>query len=194
MKPDQHNSTCPMVSVCISTSEWGANIQKAIDSILVQTHWNWEIVVIHNCDRRLTEVVLEQYQRRYFDRIQVVKTDTDRSHETLATGLMHSHGKYLSMLSPTDHMPQRRLANEVAYLESNSKARAVCSVAEHSVEETAVMSGRRRQEVLYRLGDAGNLNLGAQLVGGRSMMVRRKVATDLLVILAHAATPYQMVG
>lgn len=184
MHLDPSSSTHPLVSVCLRSSDWTDRLSEAMDSVLTQTYWNWEIVILN--DRPSFEVkrTLVSYQRRYLDRIRVIEGARAGSRGCLASALLHCRGTFIATLDANDLMPQNRLRDQVLHIQSSSNRKAVTSLPDAKTGITRPPRDRSPESVCA-LGNTGNVVLAGQLASGRSMLLRHQCAVDLLLILAH---------
>lgn len=96
----------PLVSVLIPAYNHEAYVAQAIQSVLVQTYPNLELIVIDDASTDGTWGVIQANQD---PRMQMLRHDTNQgSHATLNTGLAMASGEYLAILNSDDvFMPTR---------------------------------------------------------------------------------------
>lgn len=114
----------PTVSVIMPVFNGAAFIVEAIDSILAQTHEDWELLVVDDGSTDQTPELLDR-----FDDPRIVRTRQQNQGEAAArnTALNMARGEYLSFLDADDLYLPNALANMTQYLETHTEADALIS-------------------------------------------------------------------
>ncbi|MDR1348564.1 MAG: glycosyltransferase family 2 protein [Prevotellaceae bacterium] len=68
--------TTPLFSVLIANHNNGKYISSAINSVIVQTYKNWEIIIVDDCSADNSLQIIEQYKNH--DNIKIVKNDKNK--------------------------------------------------------------------------------------------------------------------
>ena len=91
-----------MISVVLPTYDRAATLPRAIDSILVETYPDWELIVVDDGSTDTTAEVMAAY---HDPRIRVLRHDTNRG-VTVAKnkGFDHLRGEWFVMLDSDDEM------------------------------------------------------------------------------------------
>ncbi len=124
----------PLVSIAITSYQHAGFIGAALDSVLAQTYPNIEIIVGDDGSTDGTAEILDDYARRYPDRITVlprvenggipgIRPNGDRVHRAC-------RGKYVCLLDGDDMYLPGKIAKQVAWLEEDER-RVICT---HDVE------------------------------------------------------------
>lgn len=108
----------PLVTVCVPAFEAERYIAATIESVLGQTHSDWELIVLdNNSSDRTSEVA----GRAYDDRIQLHRNDdTLDLAENWNRALSFASGKYLKMLCADDILNPRCLEQQVSIMERHA--------------------------------------------------------------------------
>jgi len=92
-------------------------IKDTIDSLLAQTYRNFEIVVVDDVSTDNTIEIVKEYQD---PRIVVVRHEVNSGLAAARnTGILSSRGEYISLLDGDDIAEPTRLAEQLAFLESD---------------------------------------------------------------------------
>lgn len=102
------------VSVVIPSYNHAPYILQAIDSVIQQTHSNWELIVI---DDGSTDETRELLESNYLDhpRIQLIYQDNRGAHHAINRGLSLAKGRYISILNSDDVYHPERLQTLLAH-------------------------------------------------------------------------------
>lgn len=112
-------NTCPKVSVCIPTYNYGHYISDAIDSVLGQTFNDFNLIVIDNCSSDETSLIVDEYVKRDAR----VRYKRNKSNVGFAKNLNrcldYSSGKYIKIVCSDDTLEPNCLKEMVEVLESS---------------------------------------------------------------------------
>ena len=106
-----------LISVLIGVHNGEQYIKKTIESIISQTHQNFEIIVILNCSSDKTAAILENFKD---NRIIIYKTNICQLAFNLNFGLMHAKGDYIARIDSDDVAEPIRLAKQLNYILNNN--------------------------------------------------------------------------
>lgn len=153
-----------MVTVFIPCYNAGRFISKTIDSILVQTYQDFEILIIDDGSTDNSGEILNKYAEKD-ERIRILKNKCNRGiGYTRNKGVREARGKYLATMDADDISVPIRLEKEVQYLEKHQSVGAV-SGCMHIINE----QGRK-------LGEPHLVAYGAQEV--RAQLLFRNVIVN----------------
>ncbi len=107
----------PLVSIIIITYNDRKYVGDAIDSALVQTYSNCEVIVVDDGSADGTGEFISKY---YGDRVRYHWKENDGSCSARYTGLQMASGKYIQHLDSDDMLLPDKIASQVAYLEVHS--------------------------------------------------------------------------
>ena len=104
----------PLVSVVIPTFNRAKDLERALRSVLAQTHTNWEVLIVDNYSEDNTDEVIENLNE---PRITLFKI---HNHGVIAVsrnwGIQHARGKYIAFLDSDDWWTEKKLSESVQYL------------------------------------------------------------------------------
>lgn len=103
-----HFDRKPDITVVIPSYNHGPYIQQAIDSVLLQTHDNWELIVIDDGSTDNTRELLDAKYRGN-PKIQLVYQENCGAHHAINRGISQACGRYISILNSDDIYHQDRL-------------------------------------------------------------------------------------
>jgi len=112
----------PIVSIVIPTNNRAELLKKSIDSVLLQTFQDWEIIVVDNSSTDNTGNLMSEYMEtdpriRYF---KIPKSSAEGISEYLNFGIEQSRGKYIARLDDDDKWCNiNKLRMQVDFFESN---------------------------------------------------------------------------
>lgn len=113
----------PLVSVIIPTYNRKEYVQKAIDSVLIQTYVNYEIIVVDDGSRDGTSIAL---QKRYKDKIVYLWQENQGESVARNKGISLAKGSMIAFLDSDDVWIQDKLEKQVAALLNNPNAVLCC--------------------------------------------------------------------
>lgn len=94
-----------LVSVILPSYNHGQYIGEAIDSVLQQSHSNFELIIV---DDGSTDNSLEVIQRYSDERISLIEQSNSGAHNAINRGLSIANGEYLTILNSDDrYYPDR---------------------------------------------------------------------------------------
>jgi hypothetical protein len=133
----------PLVPVVIPTYNCARWLSDAVDSVLVQTYRNFEIIVVGDGSTDNTQDVLA----RYGDRIRVIRQANARRGAARNAGILAAQGEYIAFLDADDLWLPRKLERQMPVLRARPELGWVYSDYCRFDE-----SGRHQVSVLERAG------------------------------------------
>lgn len=108
------------VTIILPTYNGGKYIKRAIESILHQTFFNWELLIIDDGSKDNTEEVVKKYLDKD-SRIVYLKNEVNLGiQKTLNKGLQSSNGEFIARIDDDDEWPdENKLKKQVEFLENN---------------------------------------------------------------------------
>lgn len=128
----------PLLSICLITYNHGELIEQALEGVVMQvTDFPVEIVIGDDESTDETSDILIQYQKRYSDRVKVLRSTKNLGQLTgmtfqlnLVRNLRACRGKYIAMLEGDDYWTDPlKLQKQVDFMEQNPD----CSMCFHAV-------------------------------------------------------------
>lgn len=115
----------PLVSVIMPVFNGELYLAEAIDSILSQTFTDFELIIVDDGSEDGSAEIIRAYEKRD-GRIQFIQLDENvGTADARNSGLWRSNGKYVTMMDCDDVSLPERLAEQVAFLDSNPDIGAV---------------------------------------------------------------------
>jgi glycosyltransferase involved in cell wall biosynthesis len=114
------------VSVIMPAYNSEGFIVQAIESVISQTHANWELIIVDNCSSDGTASIIESYAR---DESRIVFIRHQRNKGIAASknsALKTARGDYIAFLDSDDYWLSNKLEKQLAYM-ANSGALICCS-------------------------------------------------------------------
>jgi glycosyltransferase involved in cell wall biosynthesis len=115
------------VSVIIPAYNHETYIGEAIESVLKQTHQDFEIIIINDGSTDGTGCEIEKFKD---PRITYLSRDNQGAHTTINQGIDLAKGKYISILNSDDVYSSERLEKCFNFLEENTDSYAVMTTIE----------------------------------------------------------------
>jgi glycosyltransferase involved in cell wall biosynthesis len=115
----------PLVSVVMAAKNYGRFIAQAIDSVLEQTHTDWELLIIDDGSSDHTARVVEPYL--IDKRIRYVPSDTLGQPRAKNLGYRLSRGQYIAYLDADDAWAPTKLQKQLHRFERNPVLGVVAS-------------------------------------------------------------------
>ncbi len=113
----------PKVSVVIPTYNYAQYIEEAVDSVLVQTHKDCEIIVVDDGSTDDTRVVVSQYAPD----VKYIYQKNQGLSAARNTGIRNSKGEYIAVLDSDDLWLSCKLEKQIRLFEANSRLGLVYS-------------------------------------------------------------------
>lgn len=106
----------PKISVVMPTYNAEKYIKEAIDSILLQTYKNFELLVIDDNSKDSTLDILKSYDD---ERIKVIQGDCEGLAAALNKGIREAKGEYIARMDADDVSLPERFEKQVKFLEEH---------------------------------------------------------------------------
>lgn len=168
------SSTSPSVSVVVPTYNRSETLPRAIDSVLAQTHEDFELLVVDDGSEDGTEHVVTSYED---DRIVYREHETNRgANAARNTGIEASSGEYVSFLDSDDEYARNNLEAKVETLEDAAESFAGVFTPHRTYHQGRLRGVNRPSEEVVEFDDIVRQNV----VGGFSCTAfRRSVFEDV---------------
>lgn len=110
----------PKISILMGIYNCAKTLPEAIDSIRAQTCSDWELILCDDGSSDDTYAVAEEYQRKYPDRIILLKNPGNLGlNRTLNHCFQHASGAYIARMDGDDLSLPDRLEKELGFLEAH---------------------------------------------------------------------------
>jgi len=109
------------VSINIITKDRGSFLKEAIDSILIQSFKDWEIVIIDNKSKDNTKEIVEDHIKKGTPIKYLYQTEDLGISESRNLALNESDGEYVAVLDSDDvWCDEKKLEKQIKFLDSNT--------------------------------------------------------------------------
>lgn len=110
-----------LVSIIMPSYNTGRYIEESINSILAQTHKNWELIIVDDCSTDNTDEVVAAYLTD--SRIRYIKNETNSGAAVSRNrALREAKGKWIAFLDSDDLWEPQKLEKQIAFMKSNGYA------------------------------------------------------------------------
>jgi teichuronic acid biosynthesis glycosyltransferase TuaG len=163
MKRSVDVMTRGLVSIIMPAYNAENTIERSIETVLMQTYDNWELIIVNDCSKDNTLDVLEKYKDN--PKIKVFTNDVNsRAAVTRNNGLKQAQGQYLAFLD-SDHLwTERKLEKQIAFM--NEKKACFAFTSYDCIDENDTDMGRviRVPEKISAMELLGNTIIGCSTV------------------------------
>ena len=106
-----------LVSIVMPSYNTARYIGDSIDSVINQTHTNWELLIVDDCSTDNTEEVVASYND---ERIRFIKKDKNSgAAESRNIALRESKGKWIAFLDSDDTWEKEKLEKQISFMIEN---------------------------------------------------------------------------
>lgn len=108
------------ISIIMAVYNCGETIVEAIESVLSQTHENWEIIICDDCSIDNTHDILLGYKQKYPDKFIILKNERNsKLPYSLNHCLRHASGDYIARMDGDDISLPERLEKQLKFILEN---------------------------------------------------------------------------
>lgn len=107
-----------MISVIIPTYNYGNFISDAIQSIISQTHTDWEIIIVDDGSTDNTASVVQKFINKY-DSIKYFFQNNSGPSAARNKGIEHSKGDFIQFLDPDDFIEFAKFEKQLSLFKEN---------------------------------------------------------------------------
>ncbi len=136
--------TSPLVSICIPVYNSRNTIQETLNSLLVQSYSNFEIIISDNAS---TDDTLEVVSNFKDSRIKVHRNEINIVEENFNRCIQLATGKYTAIFHADDFYEPNMIETQLKFLEINSQAGAVFTQA-ILIDEMGVKIGKTNVPII----------------------------------------------
>ena len=106
-----------LVSIVMPSYNTARYIGDSIDSVINQTHTNWELLIVDDCSTDNTEEVVASYND---ERIRFIKKDKNSgAAESRNIALREAKGKWIAFLDSDDTWEKEKLEKQISFMIEN---------------------------------------------------------------------------
>lgn len=106
----------PLVSICLPSYNHGAYIKECIDSILAQTHQEWQLIIVDDCSNDDSFQIIQSYSDH---RIYTYRNKINMGAETtLNECIKHAKGEFIAIINSDDSWYPQKLEFQIKALQN----------------------------------------------------------------------------
>jgi len=135
--------TKPLVSVILPVHSAQEFLNITVDSVLLQSYVNFELLIIDCASDDQTKYIVNRYRD---PRIKYSAIKSSQLKDGIATGIKLARGKYIALMGQTDISLPKRLEKEVEYLERHSEAELVGTNYSVIDENSRIIKAQNRRQ------------------------------------------------
>jgi glycosyltransferase involved in cell wall biosynthesis len=163
-----------LISVIIPTYNRGELILRAINSVLIQSYQNFELIVIDDGSTDKTEDLLAPLVKS--EKIKYSRQENRGVSSARNTGVGLAKGELISFLDSDDEWLTDKLQHQISFLEKNSHLRIAYT------EEFWIRNGKRVNQKTSHKKSGGwifSFCVGQCLIGPSSVIMEKKLFTEM---------------
>lgn len=111
-----------LISVILPVYNGAKTIKRAVESILNQTYWNYELIIINDGSTDETANILASF---HDERIRILHQKNCGLVESLNRGIRESHGNYIARMDADDAALPERFQKQISFMKKNPSVGAV---------------------------------------------------------------------
>lgn len=187
-----------LVSIITPAYNAAAYIAETIESVLVQTHTNWEMLIVNDCSKDNTAEIVQSYAAKD-KRIKLINLKQNSGAAAARnTAIKNTKGRYIAFLDSDDLWKKEKLQKQIEFMQQNGYA-FTCTSYEHFKET--------KENIQHQVQIPKSLNYNQALKGNQigclTVMLDRKQIQNIhfttqkhedyilwLNILKHGITAY----
>ena len=163
-----------MISIIMPCYNASKYVREAIDSVLAQTHTDFEFIIMDDCSTDDTWDIIQSYTD---NRIKAYRKDENlKIVKTRNKGFTHATGEYIAIFDSDDVCHPDRFKRQLEHLLAHKKCVLVGSSLD-IINEESVITGRRS----YPASATKKMMLRYNYIAQPSVMVRKSVLEDVVM-------------
>lgn len=113
-----------LISIIVPVYNVENFIEETMDSVLAQTHTDWELLLVEDCSNDNTVTLIRQYMERTGDsRIRLLRQPANMGAARARNrGMQEAEGRYVSYLDADDLWVPQKLERELAFMKEKDAA------------------------------------------------------------------------
>ncbi|GAH12125.1 unnamed protein product, partial [marine sediment metagenome] len=161
-KKNIHNEN--LVSIIIPVYNDEKNIIKAIKSVINQTYFNWELVIVDDCSMDKTYDIVNNFIKGFQKNIILIRNKENMgTYKSINEGLLITDGKFVTVLGSDDIFHERKIENQAMILindnDNNCKG-VLCGISRDNKYCNNVSSLMFRRKIIDEIGYYENARIG----------------------------------
>ena len=131
-----------LVSIITPTYNSSKFIEECINSVICQTHKNWEMIIVDDCSTDDTTQIITKYSKND-NRIKVIHLEENvGAAEARNIAIKESKGKYIAFLDSDDLWNEDKLKKQLSFMKENNIAFSFTSyqpMSENGIEKYSII-------------------------------------------------------
>jgi len=134
----------PLISILIPFKNTEAYLEECIDSILLQSYTNWELLIVDDHSTDSSYSLVKSYDSKD-SRITLLKNDGNGIINALKLAFKHSKGDYITRMDSDDIMTSNKLETLLSKLKTKGRQHVATGLV-HYFSEKGISNGYRKYE------------------------------------------------
>jgi len=161
----------PLVSIIVASYNHEKYIVECIESIMQQTYFNIELIVVDDCSNDNSQNILKNLQSKYHFKLLINQNNLGVA-RTRNIGIQYAAGKYIGGCASDDFLGRDKIQRQVEFLENNQEY-ALCYGREASVKNQKI---KYRKNKNYKSGDIfSDLFLQKFWISAGTVLIRKEI-------------------
>lgn len=159
------------VSIIIPIFNRATMVKEAIESVLLQTFQDFELILVDDGSQSDTQQVLRQYCDSYPQKIEVIFCEHSGVSKARNAGIERARGEFIAFLDSDDLWISSKLERQIEFMESNNIK--ICQT-----EETWIRNGKKANPMKKHRKRSGGIFfdcLPLCIVSPSAVMIRKEV-------------------
>ena len=111
-----------LVSIITPSYNSAKFIKQCIESVIVQTYTNWEMLIVDDCSRDDSREIITSLADKNKKIKKIFLDNNVGAAEARNVAIRQAKGKYIAFLDSDDYWEKEKLANQIAFMKSNDIA------------------------------------------------------------------------
>lgn len=142
----------PEVSVVIPTTRYEKELEETLKSVFLQSYQDFEVILVDNHATPGTRSVAEDWERKFPDRIRIVREESRGACSARNKGISESRGEFIALLDSDDRMKPDRLERQLAMIQKDKDVALVGSWFDEISSDGQSFIGRNNKPGIPRWG------------------------------------------
>jgi glycosyltransferase involved in cell wall biosynthesis len=164
----------PTVSVVVAAYNHEKYVRTLLESILAQTFQDFEVVIIDDGSSDSTGDIIEEYARKYQDKIRFVRQENKGLVDTVNLAFRMSRGKYIAPVGSDDVWLPEKLAKQVQKFDEDPSLSLVYTDL-NIIDEKGNVTSRYSRSVKPYWGQITNQFFVSNFISGIVVMYKREL-------------------
>ncbi len=141
----------PKVSIVLPTYNGEKYLKQSIESILMQTYKDWELIIVNDCSTDGTQQIIDSYAKKDARIRTITNAVNEKLPESLNIGFREAKGDYYTWTSDDNEYLPKAIETMLKYMEQNKTTPLVCTrcnIIDENGEVQEQTSGYSKRDML----------------------------------------------